>query len=484
MVYVKWHEMTRKVKPFPVILIDCVALSFRDYFTEFHDGKTRIKNYRQAFGGRGIPEQDWKNYVKMYKENEEKIIPWMQSWMDHFIELREFCEKANKMNFNKKSNKELRDLIKKFFELQTKAVAFAYDYHPVGAVYAEQIMAFLKQRTSDAKELNKCMELILSIPKPIEMNREKQNLLRIAVKAKKGLSREIRKELEDHTKKFGFFGMYIFVGNPYPVSHYEKELKGLMKKSLSKLEKELIEEKNRFRKNQKEIKGLTKKFNLPKKEVKKIESVRFALYVSLFCDEYFTIVSLLIRPLLTEIAKRCSLSYNQLIEMTGNEIIEMLENGLNQKKLNEINARIEGHVLLLEKGKVKVLVGKELEEYSEPYMRELKKMQAKTEISGQTAFPGKVKGKVKLIKSIYDIPSFQKGFILVAGTTMPQFVPAMKKSLAIITDEGGLLSHAAIMSREFRIPCVIGTKIATRVLKDNELIEVNATKGIVKRLRK
>ena len=77
-----------------------------------------------------------------------------------------------------------------------------------------------------------------------------------------------------------------------------------------------------------------------------------------------------------------------------------------------------------------------------------------------------------------------KGDILVSIATDPDIVPAMKKAAAIVTEQGGVTSHAAIVSRELRIPCVIGTKIATKVLKDNDLVEVDATKGIIKILKK
>ena len=71
---------------------------------------------------------------------------------------------------------------------------------------------------------------------------------------------------------------------------------------------------------------------------------------------------------------------------------------------------------------------------------------------------------------------------MVATMTFPNFIPAMEKAAAIITDEGGLLSHAAIVSREMGIPCVVGTKIATQVLKDGDRVEVDANKGIVRKL--
>ena len=68
--------------------------------------------------------------------------------------------------------------------------------------------------------------------------------------------------------------------------------------------------------------------------------------------------------------------------------------------------------------------------------------------------------------------------------TNVNFVSALHRVAGIVTEEGGILSHAAIISRELRIPCVIGTKIATRVLKDGDEVEVDAEKGIVKLLKR
>ena len=66
--------------------------------------------------------------------------------------------------------------------------------------------------------------------------------------------------------------------------------------------------------------------------------------------------------------------------------------------------------------------------------------------------------------------------------TDPRYVPAMKKAAAIVTDEGGITCHAAIVSRELKKPCIIGTKIATKVLKDGDEVEVDAEKGVVKKI--
>lgn len=73
--------------------------------------------------------------------------------------------------------------------------------------------------------------------------------------------------------------------------------------------------------------------------------------------------------------------------------------------------------------------------------------------------------------------------ILVSFATNPNLMPAIRKAAAIVTDEGGLTCHAAIVSRELGIPCVVGTKIVTQILKDGDKVEVDARKGIVKKLK-
>ena len=78
----------------------------------------------------------------------------------------------------------------------------------------------------------------------------------------------------------------------------------------------------------------------------------------------------------------------------------------------------------------------------------------------------------------------EEGEILVTSMTSPDYVPAMHRASAIVTNEGGLLSHAAIMSREFGKPCIVGTKVATKVLKTGDLVEVDAEKGVVRILER
>ncbi len=98
-------------------------------------------------------------------------------------------------------------------------------------------------------------------------------------------------------------------------------------------------------------------------------------------------------------------------------------------------------------------------------------------LSGSPASPGTGTGPVKILKSPKEIDKIKKGDVLVAPMTSPDYVPAMKKSAAIVTDQGGQTSHAAIVSRELGIPCVVGTENATKTLKDGQIVTVDGEAG-------
>jgi pyruvate,water dikinase len=98
---------------------------------------------------------------------------------------------------------------------------------------------------------------------------------------------------------------------------------------------------------------------------------------------------------------------------------------------------------------------------------------------GLGASPGLVSGTVKIIKEIDELDKVLDGDILVTTMTTPDMVPAMKRANGIVTDEGGVTCHAAIISRELGIPCVAGTGEATRILKENSEITIDGKKGLV-----
>jgi len=102
------------------------------------------------------------------------------------------------------------------------------------------------------------------------------------------------------------------------------------------------------------------------------------------------------------------------------------------------------------------------------------------EFKGQSAFRGKVEGIVRMLRRRDQIADVKAGDIIVSPMTTPDFIPAMQLAAAFVTDEGGITSHAAIVARELKKPCIIGTKFATTLLKDGDRVEVDANQGIVR----
>ena len=130
-------------------------------------------------------------------------------------------------------------------------------------------------------------------------------------------------------------------------------------------------------------------------------------------------------------------------------------------------------------GKMKYFIGDGSKEIIEALDEKFREQE---EIKGNVACKGKVEGVVKVINTHDDFDKFKKGDILVAPMTRPEYVPLMRKAAAIVTDEGGISCHAAVVSRELGVPCIIGTQVATKILKDGDKVEVDADNGRVRKI--
>jgi phosphohistidine swiveling domain-containing protein len=134
-------------------------------------------------------------------------------------------------------------------------------------------------------------------------------------------------------------------------------------------------------------------------------------------------------------------------------------------------------------GTVIVLYGEKAKDFCEDYLiTEDIKEEDVSELKGMCACVGKARGTVRVINQSSEMGKMEYGDILVSAATTPAIVTAMKKAAAIATDEGGLTCHAAIVSRELEIPCVVGLKIVTSAFKDGDIVEVDATNGVVRKV--
>ncbi len=148
----------------------------------------------------------------------------------------------------------------------------------------------------------------------------------------------------------------------------------------------------------------------------------------------------------------------------------------------ELQERQKSSALISVESAFQVLTGKEVQKLKDLVLGK-KSYNNINDFRGLSASTGKAIGSVKIVKSATEVSKVNPGDILVAVMTRPDYVTAMKKAAAIVTNEGGITSHAAIVSRELGIPCIIGTKIATEVLRDGDLVEVNANHGWVRKLK-
>lgn len=173
-----------------------------------------------------------------------------------------------------------------------------------------------------------------------------------------------------------------------------------------------------------------------------------------------------------------SKKYQQVQKLTNKQIVELAHIGIkieeHYKRPQDIEYGIEdGRIYIVQSRPVTTLIQKE----TEIGIDGDKKIKALLE--GLAASPGVGVGKVKIVKRPGEINIVKEGDVLVAEMTTPDYVPAMKRASAIVTDLGGRTSHAAIVSRELGIPAVVGTSHATKMLRVGELITVDGAEGKV-----
>lgn len=185
--------------------------------------------------------------------------------------------------------------------------------------------------------------------------------------------------------------------------------------------------------------------------------------------------------LLKEVGKRISLKDNEIVTLSIDEIIDIISNKSDYSK--SISDRSKGFCLLKLDGKWFELFGVEVQKILSNQnflMREKSDNSTKKIIYGQIATQGFIVGKVKIVNSLNDLNKVETNDIIVSSMTTPEYASAIEKAGGFITDEGGITCHAAIISREFNIPCIVGTKKATKILKNGQKVELDAFNGLVK----
>ena len=179
-----------------------------------------------------------------------------------------------------------------------------------------------------------------------------------------------------------------------------------------------------------------------------------------------------------QIAGKTGLRQGLVLCLTKEELETFLaENTLPEKATLE--SRFHSAALRFKDGKYDVITGKKVDETESTLLRH----QKTDELKGTTAFPGKASGVVRIVVDPSKPGEFNQGDVLVTGMTRPTYMHLINKASAIVTDAGGILCHAAIIARELKKPCIVGTHRATKVFRTGDMVEVNADQGIVKKAR-
>ena len=419
-------------------------------------------------------------------------------YLDELIEYSEnklnllFDYVSQKLNENIIGQLTNQELAAHYLEYTEKYLAYHFKNTPswwIGALAAEEELKNYLSRNYSNQDIDNLLSIIIDpLEYPSENFKEELSLFNIAIKLNKNkpnklrtirdLPEAIRILLHRHYLTYTSLPFGYKTGLVWTEQDFFKRLGQLIKRDVVNLKLVKLRDLKIKKINRNKILA---DLNLPKD----IKNLVFVLRKLAYLQDLKKTTQTKSHPILQftvmkEIARRLKLDFKYLEYLSAEEIISLLEIGsVTSKFRHELAARDLFSVLIIKDMKTHWLVGKDARKFIKNNDLLINVNRVK-EIKGQSASKGLVRGRVKICLVSTEINKIKKGDILVTAMTTPDFVPAMRKAAAIITDEGGITSHAAIVARELNKPCIIGVKIATKVLHDGDYIEVNAIKGIIK----
>ena len=312
---------------------------------------------------------------------------------------------------------------------------------------------------------------VLSAPEDLSFfQKEELDLLNLRLIKNKKI---FEKKIESHQKKYSWLRNSYGHAEILPVSYFKEELS---KYSLLEAKNKVKEIKDWPKKAKLKKKEFAKRYDLSKKTMKIAERLSFSIWWQDYRKKFIFIAIGYTELFLEEINRRYKISKQELYCYTLQDIDALLKDGIILK--NPMKRREGFMEYYFKDNSLERFTQVKANKIIKPFLEKKVEKNIK-EFKGIVVSRGRAKGIVKIILSPKNIEKMQQGDILVAPMTSPDFIIAMRKAAAIVTDEGGMTSHAAIVSRELKIPCIVGTKVATKVLKDGDLVEVDANNGKV-----
>lgn len=289
------------------------------------------------------------------------------------------------------------------------------------------------------------------------------------------INKNLKIKILSHHKKWCWVP-YTYVGPAYDLDYYLEIWSSFLRQKIN-IKKELSKLYSSSQNTRQERLELFKKIKIDKSYRNVFDLAAQIVWLKAYRKDVLFHGCYIQDRILKELGKRAGLSLMQMKHLAHFEI-----NKFNNISANELNQRIKFSVIHTVKAKTKIISGPKAKAFLAKQFFEKVTIEDVSELKGTPACVGRVKGVIKVIDAPEEMGKMNAGDIMVSHATFPSLVPAMKKAAAIVTDDGGLTCHAAIVARELKTPCVVGTKIATKVLKDGDRVEVDANEGVVRKI--
>lgn len=334
----------------------------------------------------------------------------------------------------------------------------------------------LESVITNTEERNRALN-ILSAPVDLTFYRqEEKELIEIGRLPKASQ----KAALERHARKYFWMYNSYLEAKVLTAEYFAEELRRLQKEGTHKVYRDSTTSKQRI---QKEKNALVQKYRLSnsvRQTVRLLE--RYTIWQDIRKKENF-LGDHYVYLLLTEIARRKKVSVKRVRQLMPNELMEFAKTKNPARWKSVMQKRLSQPTVLAFVGKRQRILSRS---ETQLFLRQYHASQANHQsavLQGIVASGGKSKyfrGIARIVHSSKEIIRVGTGEILVTGMTAPDYVVGMKRAGAVITDQGGLTCHAAIVSRELGIPCIVGTKFATKVIKDGDTVEIHGGRGIIK----
>lgn len=368
-----------------------------------------------------------------------------------------------------------------------KFIAAAYNFIPFLALppnyeiyITGKIKDFLTEKVGQSKIESYLQRLTTPKAYPFQVL-EQIDLAKIALRTKEKRRVNLDKELNSHKEKYQWLSCYNYDEDPFSLDDFKKRLGSLSGLTLKELKEKVKDATEKLKRDELEFQRAVKETGLSGNLLNEVKLLREFVFLRTYRIEMNSQSNFYLKPLLAEIASNGKVSVGELSMMLSEEIKSMLKTGRVPKPV-DFNERKKAMAMWLENCKFNYAFGNEAKKIISKQSLTLTVDASVNEVKGTIASSqGVVRGKARIVDRT-NISNFLKGEVLITVMTSPEFVPAIQKSVAIVTDEGGVLCHAAIVSREMKKPCIIGTQIATKVFKDGDLVEVDTIKGVVRKI--